>query len=469
MTLHLNSSQMNAARRLVQSSTAINSSQANPASIWYGGLYSSNNNAKHNLYYDFGYPVPGSLVFADFYNMWKRNGWARGLVEKTISKTWQTQPTLTEQESAHEETEIEKTISKHFTRVRFWQTLRTADARSMVGKYGGLIMQLADGLPYDQPVTAVPDGIEGLVSITPAWEGQLEPSDWDFNPGSSTYGQPTMFRFNESSVDPESGKVRSFSVHPDRCFVWSEDRTTWGDSSFEPCYNALMDMEKIRGAGGEGFWKNAKSQPVLNADKEVDFNQLATMLGTDLAGLPDALDEVVAKWSKGFDESLLLQGMTAKSLTVDLPKPEEFFQTALMEVAASWPIPQKILTGMQTGERASTEDAKEWSQTNMARRSNIVVPNVMDIVNRFVSWGMLDDIEWCLDWVDLTAATKEERVNIADKMASVNQRLATSGVVVFTEIEIRDVAGYLPLEETKTVDLIEPPTIEGEDDAEIHE
>lgn len=440
MNVQLTNAQMVAASRLVQRFGNRYSSQGN---IFRGGLFTQDDNLKHNIYYDFGYPAAGSLTFEHFYHTWKRNGIASALVTKTASKTWQTPPKLLEEKEAHEETELERQIRQHFGRLRFWQKLKTADARSMVGKYSGVILQLADGRPYDQPVETVPGGVEGIVSVLPAWEGQLETSDWDFDPNSPTYGQPKMFRFNESGVDPEQGKVRSFQVHPDRAYIWSEDRTTWGESKLEPIYNALMDVEKIRGAGGEGFWKSAKAQPVLSADTEVDFNQLATMLGTDLDGLPDKLDEVVAAWSKGFDESLILQGMEAKALDIRMPtNPEKFHANPMQEIAASWPIPQKVLTGMQTGERASTEDAREWAQTNMSRREGMVVPNIMDLVHRFERWGILPERDWYIEWEDLTAPSLEEKLNISEKMAKVNKAMFATGDVVFTDEEIRSVANY---------------------------
>lgn len=409
---------------------------------WEVKQYGQSRNAKHHLNFDFGYPETEELEFFAFYDLWRRNGIAHALVTKTGYKTWQENPALVERDEDHEETGLEAEIRKHFGDIRFWQALHEADMRSMVGRYAGVIFQLGDGKRYNDPVETVPGGIGGLISVLPAWEGQLEPSDWDGDPNSPTYGQPKMFRFNESSVDPEQGKVRSFTVHPDRVYVWSKDRTTWGESKLEACYNAMIDIEKIRGAGAEGFWKNAKSQPVLTASEHVDFNQLAQMLGTDIDGLPDALDEVVTRWTKGFDQSLILQQMEAKTLGVTLPQPKEFYDTAVQEIAASWPIPHKILVGMQTGERASLEDMREWAQTNAARRQTMVIPNIMDIVQRFEAWGILPERDWALHWSDLLSVSQTEKLDLANKMADVNQKMLMTGGPVFTDEEMRAVADY---------------------------
>jgi hypothetical protein len=193
--------------------------------------------------------------------------------------------------------------------------------------------------------------------------------------------------------------------------------------------------------------------PVLEALPDVDFPSLATMLGVEIDGIADALDEVMGKWVKGADNSLMLQGMTAKTLGVSLPIPKEFFSVAAQEVSASWPIPQKELIGMQTGERASTEDAASWSQTNMGRRDSLVIPNIMALMERFEKWGMIPERDWFVSWSDLTAPTLEEKLLIGERMAKINQAMFATGDIVFTEDEIREVAGY---EANGDDDLSEP-------------
>ena len=134
--------------------------------------------------------------------------------------------------------------------------------------------------------------------------------------------------------------------------------------------------------------------------------------------------------------------MQAKTLPVSLPQPREFHELATQEIAASWPIPQKILIGMQTGERASTEDQREWAQTNMARRETMCIPNIMDMVERFVSWGMLPERDWFLHWSDLMSASLPEKLDMADKMATINQKMALTGGPVFSDEEMRAIADY---------------------------
>lgn len=408
--------------------------------------------AKHNHYRDFGFPE--TLEFSNLFAMYQRNGMARAGVDKTVLKTWQSYPFLQEyardgsEKKKREETKLEGDLRQRFADLRIWQRLANADRRSLVGGYSGAILRLADTKPFDQPVDRVPGGLDGLVEIIPAWAGQLEVSQWDQDETSETYGQPTMFRFNEASMDQrKGGQARSFTLHPDRVVIWSDDGTIHNHSLLEPGYNDLITMEKISGAGGEGFWKNAKSAPVFEIDKEMNLQDMARAMGVPSDEIADKMDEQVADWQKGFDQLLMLQGMTAKTLGVVLPSPEHFYSVALQSFAASISCPTKILVGMQTGKRASTEDAEEWAQTNMSRRNGSVVPNIMTVVNRLERFGIIPERDWALDWENLMDPGPGEMLDRAGKMADVNQKMQAGGELVFTPEEIRYETGREPLSE----------------------
>lgn len=393
--------------------------------------------AKHNHYTDFGWPT--TLTFDQLYAAWRRNSIAKAAVTKTSRKVWQTHPFLLEREDAHDETAIEAEVRQRFGDLRLWQRVAEAERRSLVGNYGALILRVADSKEFREPVDNVTGGLDALVEVIPAWENQLLVSEWDDDQRSETYGQPKMYQFQEVAVGQGAkGRGRSFSVHPDRVIIFSKDGTIYGESLLEAGYNDLLTMEKVAGAGGEGFWKNAKSSPVLEVDKEAKLNEMAQAMGVTMEELADAMNEQTEAWQKGFDKLLMIQGMTAKTLPVNLPSPEHFYAIAMNAFAASVEIPVKILVGMQTGERASQEDAREWSQTCMGRRSDVTVPTIMELVNRLERFGMIPERDWHLDWADLTESTMDEKIERAVKMSDVNQK---NGDEVFTAEEIREAVG----------------------------
>lgn len=413
---------------------------------------------KHNHYGDFGYPE--DITFAQAYVMYERNGLARAGVEKTVGKTWQDNPFLQDHQrdgsaGPVKETPLEAQIRERFADLRIWQHLAEADRRSMVGAYSGVILRLADSKPFKDPVDTVPGGLNGLVEVIPAWEGQLSVSQYDTEETSPSYGQPLMFQFNEAAVGGDKTNPRSFMVHPDRVVIWSKDGTLNGRSALKPGYNALMDMEKVRGAGGEGFWKNAKSAPILEVEQGGNLTAVAKALGCTVDELVDLMNDQVGDWQRGFDQLLMLQGMKATTLAITLPSPEHFHAIALQEFAASVMCPLKILIGSQTGERASTEDAAEWAHTCMGRRTGQVIPNTLGLVRRLERFNILPAKPWHLEWTDLTESSMGEKIDRADKMADVNQKMKDTGEIVFTAEEIREVVDLEPLSDAEK--YREPP------------
>lgn len=412
-----------------------------------------NANTKHKHAEDFGWP--NYPVFEDLYALYKRNGIARALVQRPVQKTWQDNPWLLEGEPPHKETEAERRIRQRFEELQFWCKLASADEKSRVGEYAGIILRFADNKSFDQPVTTVPGGINGLVELIPVFEKQLEPSNWDTDPQSPNYGQPLMYQFNESAIPNHVDQPRSFMVHPDRVHIWSHDGSVNGASVLEAPLNALLDYEKVRGAGGAGFWKNSKNAPIFNAtsDRGSVVQDTAAAMGLTVEEFMTKFSEQVEDFNRLFDSSLITQNMEATFPQVSMPDPEQFLMGPLKEAAASEMIPLKILMGSQSGERASTEDANEWAETNMARREHLAKPNIMRLINKLVRVGVLLARDYYLDWSDLTESSVDEKIARAEKMANINKALIGAGMeqLPFTTDEIREAVGYEPFKVERTV------------------
>ncbi|SMC97030.1 phage portal protein [Novosphingobium sp. B1] len=396
-------------------------------------------NSKHDYAADYGWPE--ELDFRHFHRMYSRSGLAAAAVDKTVAKTWQTMPALWESDEPTE-SEMEQTIRKHFARRKIWRALMDADRRSMVGCYAGAIILLRDGQKLDQPVGALAKGVQSVVGIIPAWEGQLTVVEWDTLETSDTYGEPLYFQFDEQAVCGNQatgkGQVR---IHRDRVLIWSDDGTVNCRSALEPGFNDLTDAEKIKGAGGEGFWKSARGAPIIEAPKGVSAQDVQRGLNAATpAEVIDKLNEQVDDFQSGFDKMLMLGGFSVNPLTISLPQPKEFWEPCVQSFAASMSIPVKVLIGNVTGERASTEDAREWAQTNMSRRENRVLPILHEFVDRLVRWGVLEKRDWVVGWADLTESSPSEKMDLATKMATINSTLGNEPA--FLPDEIRETAGF---------------------------
>lgn len=408
---------------------------------WAYGL-----STKHDYAKDYGWPE--QLTFGNLHRLYSRSGLAAAAIDKTIGKTWQTMPSLWESEKPAESA-AEEAIRKHFARRKIWRAFMDADRRSMVGEYAGAIILLRDGQKLDQPVARLRKGIESVVGIIPAWQGQLTVVEWDNVETSETYGEPIAFQFDEAAVGDASNTGKSqVRIHRDRVLIWSDDGTLNCRSALEPGYNDVSDAEKIKGAGGEGFWKSARGAPIVEAKDGQDIGTIMKGMGY---ATPDeakkALDDKVDDFQSGFDKFLMLGGFQAKPMQITLPQPKEFWETAVMSFAASMSIPFKVLVGNVTGERASTEDAQEWAQTCNSRRENRVLPILYEFVERLVAWGVLEKRDWTIGWDSLLEDSPDDKLGRAKTMSEINSSLGAEPA--FLPDEIREAAGFKPSDEVE--------------------
>ena len=391
------------------------------------------------------YGYPDNLTFADYYRLWEREGVAHGAVMRLNEKCWESDPDIIEgdpESRATAPTRWEKQFKLLAKRLKLWERFREADMRRLVGYYSGIILQIADNKEWDQPVGKVSD--KQLVNLIPAWEGQIYVNEWVDDPRSQDFGKPKSFTYQEVNVDDGSNQTaqngRSLTIHPDRVVILGDIRS--GIPFLRAGYNACINLEKIVGGSGESFLKNSSRQLGINFDKEVDLSGIARAHGVDQGELQEIFDEVTKGMNAGIDQTVITQGATVTPLVANVPDPEPHFGVALQTFAASVRIPTKILVGHLTGERASTEDNKDFNKTGQGRRVNVLSSDIEQLIGHLTRLGMLLAVESSVIWDDLTEPTLEEKLANVVKMVDANQKMLATGEIVFSVDEMREVAGY---------------------------
>lgn len=399
---------------------------------------------RRNAWKEYGYP--SALQFDDFFNLYERHGVAHGVVSRLTEKCWETLPRVIEGDEFDDKRPVtawEKEFNALAKRLRLWNRFMDADRRRLVGHYSGLLLQVADSKRWDQSIT----GKAALVRVIPAWEGQLKATAWDENSASPTYGDVTMWQYEEAAVEPNpetSTHRRSVSVHPSRVVVVGDYRD--GVPFLKAGYNDFVNLEKILGGSGESFLKNAARQIAVEYDKDVDLGQIARDYGVSPTELQTLFNEAARDLNQGLDVLLSVQGGKASALVAAVPDPEPHFNVALQSACASVRIPSKIVVGNQTGERASTEDLADFNKRCQGRRLNVLDADIETLVNHLMQYKLLSPVpggEFAVIWDDLTESSALEKLEQAGKMADINQKMTGGGEPVpFSSAEIRDTAGY---------------------------
>ncbi|MBK5014433.1 DUF1073 domain-containing protein [Pantoea sp. S62] len=225
------------------------------------------------------YGFKDELTFDDLHKLYRRGGIAHGAVNKLVSNCWRTNPQVIEGEQSDDSRELtawEKASNQVFTH-RFWRAFAEADKRRLVGRWAGILLHIRDSRKWDQPAVKG----KALQKITPVWASALKVGSRDNS------GSITMWQYTESLTD---GSTAQRNIHPDRVLIIG-DMSDDAIGFLEPGSNACVSLEKVEGGSGESFLKNAARQQNINFDKEVDFNNLASMYGVTVDELQERYNE----------------------------------------------------------------------------------------------------------------------------------------------------------------------------------
>lgn len=378
------------------------------------------------------YGFKEELTFDDLYKLYRRGGIAHGAVNKLVSNCWKTNPQVIEGEQSDDSRELtawEKASNQVFTH-RFWRSFAKADTRRLVGRWAGILLHIKDSQKWYQPVVRG----KALQKITPVWASALKVGSRDNS------GAITMWQYTESLSD---GSTAQRKVHPERVLIigdMSEDEIGF----LEPGYNACVSLEKVEGGSGESFLKNAARQQNINFDKEVDFNNLASMYGVTVDELQERYNEAAREINRGNDTLLITQGAQVTSMVSAVSDPSPTYDVNLKTFSSSVDMPSRIIVGNQSGERASTEDQIYFNGRCQSRRGDLSF-DIEDMVDKLTYLQIIKPVgKFSIVWDELNEQSPSDKLDSATKMSSINQTSLASGEQVFTVDEIRVAAGYEP-------------------------
>ncbi|MBL4278841.1 DUF1073 domain-containing protein [Vibrio fluvialis] len=417
---------------------AANSYQSNPVSRAREALLApmGMDHKRSSAWCEYGWKEV--LNFHDLYGAYRRGGLAFSAVNKLVNKCWSSFPEVIEGEEKDESSKLttwEKQTKKVLTK-KLWAAFAEADRRRLVGRYAGILIHFRDSKKWNEPVEKSGRGIE---KFTVAWGNCLTVKEFNSDIASVDYGQPKMWSYTESL--PNGGK-RMSDVHPDRVFIVG-DYTIDAIGFLEPGYNALTNIEKVEGGSGESFLKNAARQLNVNFDKEIDFNNLASLYGVSVSDLQDKFNEVAVEVNKGNDVLMTTQGATVTPLVASIPDPTPTYDINLQTFAASVDIPSRILVGNQQAERSSTEDNKHFNGRCQSRREMELSSEIEGLVDKLIDMGSIKPIsEFSVIWDDLSEATQSDKLANAKVMTEINDKSVSTGSPIFGDDEIRNAAGF---------------------------
>lgn len=377
-----------------------------------------------DIYDAAGYPK--TLNFKNHYlPMYKRGGIAKRVIDAPADESWRKLPQVYEGESPEDgstDTPFCKAwneIAKRFAGKGLYHYLRRLDRMCGIGQFAVLYF----GMSGDDDLTKPVGKGAQLRYVSVLDEGAVTFGTLVTDKSNPRFGMPETYRIAVDLPSVQSGEgtptvtAHTLEVHHSRLLHVAEDATTndlFGTPRLEAAYNYLVNIMKILAGSGEAAWKLMDSGNLFTTADNYELPRPGT-------AERKALEEQVENHWNGLSRGLLAEGLTTIPMGGTVTDPSGLININVSMVAATIDMPQRILTGSERGELASSQDSVDWLESIEERRQNHVEPMILrPCVDKFIEWGMLTAPAkgYGFKWERLVKADKTEGATVASSMAN---------------------------------------------------
>lgn len=404
---------------------------------------------KRDLYNALGYP--DSITLQMYREMYERGGIASRIVELEPRATWRGGWSVFDDGDPDSETDFEKGWRELADRLQIWATFTRVDILAGLGDYAVLL--IGGPGPLDQPLERAT--AEQIAYVQPYSQEDATVKSLVEDQEDPRFGEPELYTLDRvggertDSQTPGSSTVatrrknqKQQDVHWSRVIHVADgklDDQINGQPRLRDVYNLLLDLEKVRGGGAEAFWLRANPGFITKFDEDLE------MKPDDIKALKDQMDAFV----HGMRRHIAQRNAETTAISAEVADFGGPSSAIIEQIAATKGYPQRILTGSERGELASSEDRSNWNDAIKDRREEFGEPEVVrPFVDRMIALGALPTPREAMYEVglpDIDNLDELQKGELAETMANVNK--AYGGIVIAAD-EIRDLVWDLgPLED----------------------
>jgi hypothetical protein len=341
---------------------------------------------------------------------------AKAIIDRPVKVTWQGPLDLIQSDKS-EDTDFEKTWKSLSKKLKIKNCLSRLDCLTGIGRYGILLLGLDDVSSPEDFEKPIKVGTRKLLYIKPFGEKSAKITTLVSDTKNERYGLPLIYTIEVANVTDGNSTSTSSSfikVHHSRVIHVTDDpleSEVYGTPRLEAVYNRLMDLEKLVGGDAEMFWRGAR--PGYSGELNPDYQITAEMR----QDLKDQVDE----YEKDLRRILINEGITLKELAQQIADPKGHVEVQIMMLAAVTGIPQRVLSGSERGELASTQDTSEWREYVQGRREGHAEPNIVrPFVDRLIQLKILPALknDYTVKWIDLYSQSEKAKVEIGKGRAN---------------------------------------------------
>ncbi len=390
-----------------------------------GGSLGSQYGGCRDIYAALGYNK--SPDFRDFLLKYKHQDIASRVINAPVQSTWRGEVKVEVDGDEWEE------FADLADDLKLYGFFNRVDTLSGIGQFALLYVGYDDD---DQKTPAKEvKSATNINFVRPYGEGNVEIHEWVNDVTDKRFGQPLTYKLtSENDQDQNRSTTTSGAnikprvnllVHWTRVLHIAQgllEDDVFGTSQLENIYNRLDDLDKVLGGAGEMYWRGAFPGYVMQADSEADIDE------DDLKKMSAEMEEYVNTLKR----YIRVSGVDIKELKPQVTKPNDHVNSIVDMISAATGIPQRILTGSERGELASTQDQKNWEAIVNERRLDFAQPMIIEqFIDDAIKYGVLKDEDYEVVWPDLSQMDGARTAEIAANRAKALKDYAISGADLF--------------------------------------
>lgn len=384
-----------------------------------------------------GYPFDITPLM--YHMLYERDGISKRVVSLIPEESWAMDPEIFEDSNEKTFTDFEIAWKELEQRLNMYHVMHRADELSGIGRYGVLLLGLADGQDYSTPVPGINDrgekdptfkGKNQLLFVRAFDETAVRVNMRESNMANPRFGKPTMYTlvFKDLDITDLAGAGIATIGDVTKRVHWTrlvhiadnlQMSEVYGTPRMKPVFNRICDIRKLMGSSAEMFWKGGF--PGLSFELHPGIGDAEL----DMKSLRDELD----RYSNGLQRYLALAGMSAKTLAPQVADPVPHITSQLEHIAITLGIPKRVFFGSEEAKISSSQDTRTWNKRLSRRQEKYLTPRVVrPIIDRLVTLGVLPEPkQYEVYWPDLNVSTDLEQAQKALVQAQALAQYASGG------------------------------------------